>query len=1042
ALALAALSASGAVPVAQCVRDAQNDEWAAADVAFGVAVMQDVFRTAGVETEEVPFLDDGAVDTAKADVICAAFRTPDLEREYAFPVQPLDRMHFALYAVPARAKEMLASKITDWPRMRVGYSPVSLGVNRDRELYFEHATLSPEYVEFPTSAGAVRALKDGAIDALFLYTPMGRRPEGLVEVVPIGARNIYFAVRRSRPELLKRLADAYRTCYIDRIRQYDEWREELLGVPPPERRVRVAAYLRGHLFDLSPSGERSGVIEDWLNAIAGHTHWSLDYVYGSYEQSVDDVASGRLDCVGGLGFTASRGESLLYPHTPMGMLRVYLWTKSDSRFKPGDQATWRGIKVGLLSGSFSADRVKQQLKADGNPTGIVCREYKTDGELMKAYFDGEIDACVDIEMPAVDKEKALHVYASHPMYICVSPKRRDLFLELEKALDLVCDDFPKYMKMISERHYGIRDEMSLLTFEEAEWLKERAKNPEPVRIDFSPWPVNLKNDKGETVHFAKEFLDSLSRRTGLAFDVQPQTGIQTAQAKFLRGDTQFWIPYPAKADVAAMGGVSVAAIPVPKTYAHMIDPDGGGDELEIWANRDVPDELAGVVRKAVAGIEPAEMQEMFIKAATERTVAKRLFGMSDAEFERLLTWAGFAVLSAVALFGVVMVLLLRHQVRRANEAAKVAEEYSSAKTRFLAMMSHELRTPLNAVIGFAEFLARADCDAERRREYITGIQLSANTLLDLINDVLDLSKLDSGAMHMLSGECDVTKTVEELPAIFNYRVRRTGVPLVVRHMSRAPVPVLRLSQQGLKQILVNLVGNSSKFTAEGSITIDYGWEPATNTLKLSVADTGCGISPAKMERLFDPFVQDIASRMQHADAEQRGTGLGLPIAKRMVDNAGGTIDVTSEVGKGTRFAITIPGLEAVRPSAAVEDLKSSQLPAHILVVDDIPINRKVLGIHLKNLGVEDVRFAENGRAALEQMKGWTPGAVLTDMWMPVMDGQQLAAEMKKSPALAQIPVMAITADADVASTYDMSAFAKVIAKPVTSEKLRNLFADL
>ena len=134
-------------------------------------------------------------------------------------------------------------------------------------------------------------------------------------------------------------------------------------------------------------------------------------------------------------------------------------------------------------------------------------------------------------------------------------------------------------------------------------------------IDFSPWPVNLKDANGNLVYFAKQFLAELSKRTGLRFDTHPQTGIQTAEAKFLRGDTKFWIPYPSDVEVAAMGGVSVFSIPVPRTYAHMLGSDGNNDELEMWAARDAPEELVGIIRKAVSGIEPVYMQEMFVNGS-------------------------------------------------------------------------------------------------------------------------------------------------------------------------------------------------------------------------------------------------------------------------------------------------------------------------------------------------------------------------------------------------------------------------------------------
>ena len=238
------------VQVADCVRSADLDVWAAADAKFCRTVMDDVFKSAGLEAKRSAFGADNMFVAADAEVICSAFRTEALLKDYSFPLQPLGRMHFALYATPDRAMAMMSTKISEWPRMRVGYSPVSQGDAGDRKRYFDNARLSPEYVEYPTSAGAVQALRDGEIDVLFLYTPFGKRPEGLVEVVPIGARNVYFAVRNDRPELMKKLGRAYREYYIDHIDKIDALRTELLGIPKPPKRVRVAAYMRGDLFNV------------------------------------------------------------------------------------------------------------------------------------------------------------------------------------------------------------------------------------------------------------------------------------------------------------------------------------------------------------------------------------------------------------------------------------------------------------------------------------------------------------------------------------------------------------------------------------------------------------------------------------------------------------------------------------------------------------------------------------------------------------------------------------------------------------------------
>ena len=155
------------VKVADCVRDADLDIWAAADVKFCRTVMDDVFKSAGLEVERSAFDANDMFVPTNAEVICSTFRTEALLKDYSFPLQPMGRMQFALYATPDRAMAMMSTKISEWPRMRVGYSPVSQGDAGDRQKYFDSARLSPEYVEYPTSAGAVQALRNGEIDVLF-----------------------------------------------------------------------------------------------------------------------------------------------------------------------------------------------------------------------------------------------------------------------------------------------------------------------------------------------------------------------------------------------------------------------------------------------------------------------------------------------------------------------------------------------------------------------------------------------------------------------------------------------------------------------------------------------------------------------------------------------------------------------------------------------------------------------------------------------------------------------------------------------------------
>ena len=1040
------------VAVADCERDSAVDVWAAPDVEFCHRVMDEVFEMAGVEPVRAEFDADGMLVVSNAEVVCSAFRTPKLLEDYDFPPQPMGRMRYGLYATKKRAPKLMATKMTEWPRLRVAYSPVSQGQlsNGDRERYFEHAELDPEYVEYPTSAGAVEALKAGEVDALFLYTPYGKSPEGLSEIVPIGMRNLYFAVRKDRPELMARLSAAYREWYIDHIDRYDEWREELLGIPKPGNRVRIAAFERGDLFRVSPDGKRSGRLEEWLRALCEVAHWEPDYVHGSFEQCLADVRSGRLDLMGGVSFTPERSADFLMPHAACGMMRVYLWAHRNSPYKAGRPETWGGMKLGLLAGTHSRLRVEEQVEKGGLDIDVI--EFALQREMLDAYAAGEIDACVNLEMRELAEDRALRLYEANQMYFACPRSRPELFAELERAIDSICDDHPRYMRLISERHYGARGGKGELSAAETEWLAKRLKNPLPIVVDFSPWPFPMKNERGQPVGFPAALLKELGRRTGLPFAQAVQTGGETAEAKFLRGETRFWVPYPAGADAADYGAVQVFSWPVPQHCAEAYGADDTGAEFALLTHPGTPDALISILRKGFERIPAERLQEMMTEAAAEHRAERRILGLTDEQLTEYGALAGLGLFALVTLYGSMIMVAFKRHAQRAEDAAIRAEESAQQKTRFLAMMSHELRTPLNSVIGFAEFLAREDLAKPQREEFLQGIITNSTALLDLVNDILDLSKLEAGATRMRAGGCPVKGVMEELPSIFAAQTEENGTKLTVRRTGDYEVPDVVLSRQGFRQVMLNLVGNAVKFTKDGTIAVEYGWEPeapGTGTLRVAVKDTGCGIPEEKLERLFDPFAQDIAPRLRTAEARAKGTGLGLVIVKRLVDAAGGKISVRSEVGKGTEFTVALPSLcvaghagEKEGGEAAAAGPAGENIPASVLVVDDVPVNRKVIGIHLRNLGARDVRFAENGAKAMEAMEEWTPDAVLTDMWMPEMDGQQLAEAMAADERLAKVPLVAITADVEIEATHSVKRFAKILQKPVTGGKLRALFGEL
>jgi len=405
-----------------------------------------------------------------------------------------------------------------------------------------------------------------------------------------------------------------------------------------------------------------------------------------------------------------------------------------------------------------------------------------------------------------------------------------------------------------------------------------------------------------------------------------------------------------------------------------------------------------------------------------------------------------SLLSATA--HMIEVVLARKQAQDLiMDALNRAQAADKAKSFFIASVSHEIRTPLNSVIGFAELLREGGVSKDQAQEYLDAISSSANALLMLINDVLDLSKLEANQMKIITAFTDFNALCREVLLIFTFRAQENGNKLV----SDVPedLPELDVDNIRIRQILINLLGNAVKFTKKGAITLHVTFTPDpgsadTGTLRCAVSDTGIGISEEDQKKLMEPFVQ--LSNMRGTNAVNNGTGLGLSISKRLASCMNGELTCTSRMGEGSTFAVTLNSVhyraKAVKaqPSAKPEteaiarDVKSIR----ILIVDDVPMNLRVAKALFNKIGFDNVFTAGSGKDALEFLDKQPVDLVLSDMWMPEMNGTQLSAEIKKNPKLSHIPVVAQTADVETSGNFDMSHFDAIILKPITKEKLSNM----
>lgn len=351
----------------------------------------------------------------------------------------------------------------------------------------------------------------------------------------------------------------------------------------------------------------------------------------------------------------------------------------------------------------------------------------------------------------------------------------------------------------------------------------------------------------------------------------------------------------------------------------------------------------------------------------------------------------------------------------AESAQRIAEKANQAKSIFLASMSHELRTPLNAILGFTQLLARYPDLAPTQQDYLALIKRSGEHLLNLINQVLDLSKIEAGKIT-LNEECmDLHELLEDVVSLFQLRAQEKSIDLVFHRDPGVPQYVWG-DHIKLRQILINLLSNAVKFTNHGSVTLHVAdanaetipaeespsqHEPSQiKNLTFEIIDTGPGMTPEELQSLFEPFVQTEIGR--HAS---EGTGLGLPISRRFVQLMGSDIVVNSRPNQGSNFQFTLavrvadrktcPGYAAFRHVVA---LAPDQPVLRVLIVDDQPEERLLLLKLLEPLGYE-LREAGNGREAIDVWQQWRPHVIWMDIGLPILDGYAAAQEIRQLEAL-------------------------------------------
>ncbi|SLM29441.1 putative Histidine kinase [Desulfamplus magnetovallimortis] len=369
-------------------------------------------------------------------------------------------------------------------------------------------------------------------------------------------------------------------------------------------------------------------------------------------------------------------------------------------------------------------------------------------------------------------------------------------------------------------------------------------------------------------------------------------------------------------------------------------------------------------------------------------------------------------------------IMLEKQALELRDAKDAAEAANKLKSSFLANMSHEIRTPMNAILGFTEILSASETD-NQKIQYFNAIESNSKVLLSLINDILDLSRIEAGKLSLEYSALIPEKMFNEIEILFAEKINKKGIEFITDISPEVPEALL-LDGVRIRQIIINLVGNALKFTSQGYILLSMechkhleklqGAFHSAFDISFSVEDSGMGIPPEEIDSVFETFTQLKGQKT----FEHGGTGLGLAITRRLVELMNGSISVKSNVGEGSTFTVFLKDVESplINPNdddlnpGSVIDMKNVNFePATILIVDDIDYNRELLKGFLKDYSNLVLLEAENGQQAVEMCQQFHTDLILMDMKMPVMDGYKASEILKNNPELGKIPVIAVTASA-------------------------------
>ena len=868
---------------------------------------------------------------------------------------------------------------------------------------------------------------------------------------------------------------------------------------------------------MDDSAPKSGYSYEYLQKLASYTGWKYEYVYGEWDELFEKLKDGEIDLMAGVAYSEDRVDQIGYPDSEMLNETFYIYKDTDdSSMQCGDIASYSGKKIGTLKGDQRMTAALEQWKAR-HRADIEIEYYSDLTECARVFNEQQIDGFVSADnvVSSYSGITPVEKIGKQLFYLCTAKEREDLLSELNMAMSIMNEQDAVEVDELRNKYYTETTVSVFLSQQEQQWMKEHAQITVGYLADYLPYCD--KAEDGSATGLVSDIVPDLFDALSGDYDPEIIYRCFDDQQEMLdclkNGEVDFVMPvsdgkwYAEQEEFVQSS--AVVAFPIALVYREPYDNEvtsriavNQNNLRQYWYTlANYPDAEIVMYDGIEACIDAVNSGEADSTLLSALRVSQLLNGekklniitLSDSEklcfgvvvgnkallqilnhglsilgesyglnhtyryLDTVVTYTLTDVIQDhvwlfIGLLTVLLILIVTYFIHREQEQKKAAQHELKQK-ELLENMSHDIRTPMNAVLGFTNLAIQAGGDTEKTQDYLSKIKISGNHLLGIVNEVLEISRIESGQTKLDESVWSIADIVRETDIIIRDQALAKKQEFSI-DIWQVQDMYIYCDKLRVKEILVNLLGNAVKYTQTGgSISLRIIQKPCEKenfgNYEIHVKDNGCGMSEEFRQKIFEPFERQANSTISGI----QGTGLGMTIIKGFVDAMGGTIDIKSEENKGTEIIVRLCQRIAEAPEKSEEQKTISCSPElfagkRVLLVEDNSMNREIATAILEEAGFK-VDTAENGAIAVEKVTYYPEGfydVILMDIQMPVMDGYTATRKIRslENKAIAKIPFITVSANAfdEDRQTSLEAGMNGHLAKPIVVDELLEVLGGI